>query len=85
MTGDNGAPAEPAWTEMPADLKSQLLHFIENYQVPKSELDGPCVWYDIETKRCKHHESRPRVCRDFRVGSKGCRDWRAAYAINDAV
>ena len=65
------------WTAMPEALKRELVEFIERYEKPEGQdLDGPCVWFDMETRRCKHHEYRPRVCRDFEVGSKGCRDWR---------
>ncbi|QDT07700.1 Flagellin N-methylase [Rubripirellula lacrimiformis] len=81
LRGENGGPVEPYWTQMPADLKSQWLAYVESYSVPEGELDGPCVWLDLESRRCKHHEARPSVCRDFRVGSKGCQDWRHAYGI----
>ena len=65
---------------MPDDIKAELMAYIETYQKPQgSDLDGPCFWFDMETRQCKHHEYRPRVCRDFEVGSKGCRDWRRHY------
>ncbi|TWU57829.1 YkgJ family cysteine cluster protein [Rubripirellula reticaptiva] len=81
LRGENGGPVEEYWTTMPADLKREWLAYVESYDVPDDELDGPCVWLDLDTKRCKHHESRPSVCRDFRVGSQGCRDWRTAYGL----
>lgn len=70
-------PDEPYWTTLPAPLKEELQRYIANYNPPPAgELDGPCVWLDMNTRRCKHHEHRPRVCRDFSVGSKGCLEWR---------
>lgn len=33
----------------------------------------PCVWLDIETKRCRHYDYRPQACRDFEVNSQLCR------------
>ena len=68
------------WNAMPDDVKQELLDYIASYKKPADDdLDGPCFWFDMETRRCKHHEYRPRVCRDFEVGSKGCRDWREHY------
>lgn len=70
------------WKAMPDDLRKELQTTIANYQKPAAgQLDGPCVWLDPETRLCQHHEFRPRVCRDFEIGSKGCRDWRAEYGI----
>ena len=36
----------------------------------------PCIWFDQETRRCKHYEYRPEVCRDFEVGEESCLRWR---------
>ncbi|MDB4645213.1 YkgJ family cysteine cluster protein [Rubripirellula sp.] len=76
-----GAPSgERAWLEMPETLKQELLNYIHNYTSPvDGGLDGPCVWYDAETRRCKNHEHRPEVCRNFAVGGKGCLEWRRHY------
>lgn len=32
----------------------------------------PCLWLDSETKRCRHYEWRPTVCRVFKVGGEIC-------------
>lgn len=83
LRGERGGPVEEHWTKMPAELKSELMDFMANYQAPpEGQLDGPCTWFDPETKRCRHHPWRPRVCRDFRVGSRGCQQWRAAYDVS---
>ena len=42
---------------------------------------GPCVWFDIEAKNCRHHTIRPLVCRDFAVGGEACHLLRTHYAI----
>lgn len=39
--------------------------------------DGPCIWFDVSLKRCKHHEHKPDVCRDFLVGGEDCLNLRA--------
>ena len=69
------------WLSMPAELRQELITYIKSYQSPpRGELDGPCFWLDLETRRCKHHQHRPTVCRTFETGSSGCRQWRQAYA-----
>lgn len=40
------------------------------------DLSEPCLWYDIETKRCRHYDHRPRACREFRVGNPYCLEFR---------
>jgi len=35
--------------------------------------DGsPCVWLDLETKRCRWYEFRPGICREFERGGEVC-------------
>ena len=73
-------PDEAHWITLPSELKEQLQRYIANYKTQsEGELDGPCIWFDTDTRRCKHHEHRPQVCRDFEVGSQDCLDWRAHY------
>ena len=71
---------EENWASLPSELKEQLQRYIANYKTQsEGELDGPCIWFDMDTRRCKHHEHRPKVCRDFEVGSQSCLDWREHY------
>ena len=77
------------WRQMPESIKQDLFQFMQSYQRQPSQettdtanlsgLDGPCCWYDPETRRCKHHEHRPSVCRDFQIGGTVCRSWREFY------
>ena len=72
------------WNNLPEDLKVGLREAIEDYRKPAAkELDGPCTWWNPETKLCRHHEHRPQVCRDFEVGSPGCLEWRRAYQVGE--
>jgi Fe-S-cluster containining protein len=77
---DDERPAERHWQQMPTELKKELQHYIASYHAPTGKLDGPCFWYDEKLRVCKHHEHRPNVCRDFRVGGQVCRQWRDHYA-----
>ncbi len=45
------------------------------------DLGLPCLWYDTETKRCKHYEHRPQVCRDFQPGEPQCNEWRVELGL----
>lgn len=79
-----GEEPEQHWLTIPGDLKASLLAYVETYTPPpEGQLEGPCIWLDQSTKLCKHHEHRPRVCRDFQVGSKGCLEWRRAYQVGE--
>ena len=72
--------AEAPWLSMPAELKAELVAFMRDYDPPADgTLDGACCWYDAENRVCRHHEHRPNVCRDFRVGSDDCVAWREHY------
>lgn len=74
---------EEPWTRLPGELKESLLSYIDQYQhPPNGQLDGPCLWLDTESGRCKHHDYRPQVCRDFRVGGAGCLQWRSDYLVS---
>lgn len=80
-----GHPGESYWHTLPKELKSEWLQFVSSYEADRKlngttdSLDGPCFWFDMESRKCKHHEFRPRVCRDFEVGSEPCVEWRAEY------
>lgn len=75
----DGSSGESYWHTLPAELKEDWIAFTDSYERP-GELDGPCFWFDKETRQCKNHEYRPRVCRDFEVGSELCHQWRREYS-----
>ena len=45
------------------------------------DADNPCMWLNVETRRCRHYEHRPFCCREFRPGSEVCRDDRELCGI----
>ncbi len=78
--GSDSEPAEIHWTNLPGELKQELLSYARQYaSPPPGELDGPCCWLDQVTGLCKHHQDRPNVCRDFAVGGGDCLAWRKFY------
>ena len=42
----------------------------------RSGQDVPCLWYDEVTRRCRHYEFRPTICREFEAGGEECAAWR---------
>jgi uncharacterized protein len=36
----------------------------------------PCLWLDPTSKRCRHYDLRPKICRDFAIGSPKCLELR---------
>jgi uncharacterized protein len=43
--------------------------------------DGPCLWLDLDTLRCRHYDIRPRVCREFEPGEEDCLDFRRKAGV----
>lgn len=70
----------PLPPELAAELRAETERFLRDGFPP----DGsPCIWYDAETKRCKHYEYRPVICRDeVQPGDDSCRRWRRSVGVN---
>ena len=69
---------------LPEDLQDEVLKFYNKPEGFKREEDRvPCYWYDPITKKCKHYDDRPWVCKNFDVGSKSCLLWRSTLVINE--
>ncbi len=60
-----------------AELRSYIQQLLDGVKRP----DRACIWLDRSTMRCRYHEYRPMICRDFEVGSDDCIGWRKAYGI----
>lgn len=70
---------------LPAEAETSLREYLtslKSFDVPVVTDDGPCIWLDLETRRCRFYEHRPQICRDFEVGSEGCRSWRDEFNID---
>ena len=80
-----GRDGEKWWYRLPDDLRIELDQFIASYQHRNygetvATFDGPCCWFNMETRQCRHHQHRPNVCRDFETGSPQCHEWRRYYS-----
>lgn len=63
---------------LPAQLRHQLIDHLAGEFSASTE---PCIWFDVETKLCRHHEHRPSICREFELGSTACLGWRAKFDV----
>lgn len=45
----------------------------------------PCIWFDAETRLCKHYEYRPVVCAEFVPGPENwvCMEDRARFRLDE--
>lgn len=76
-----GCPPFMPWEEekLPPNLKEEFQQILVTRQVQiKATGDDwvPCAWFDWSTRKCKHYEHRPEVCREFEVGSSECINFR---------
>ena len=64
------------------NLPEDALQSLEAYRDQESHPDGkPCIWFDEESRQCKHYGHRPEICRTgLERNDEGCRRWREAYA-----
>lgn len=52
------------------------------YPMDQDKYIAPCVWLDLETKRCIHYEHRPKTCRVMvSPGDPVCRASRNHFRI----
>jgi Fe-S-cluster containining protein len=76
MLDRDGFTPIPGCKPLPEWLKAELRADWEWVnRTGRSDFE-PCIWFDQETRRCKHYEYRPEVCRDFEVGEEACLRWR---------
>lgn len=63
----------------PAGLPDELIREIDTQfagLVRGQEPQERCLWFDLETRRCRHYEWRPQFCRDYELGGTACLNLR---------
>jgi Fe-S-cluster containining protein len=78
---DRGAAGDPRWLDVPQQLQEELQSYIDNME--EMDLGQPCLWYDPQTRQCRHYEYRPQICRDFEAGNFHCLRMRFDQGIVD--
>jgi len=55
----------------------ELLRQIDDYASgPRYRDSNPCLWLDLDSGKCKHHEVRSVLCRWFEPGCDPCNELR---------
>ena len=77
---------EEGWERLGWDRPDLRAEFLGAERALKEQgrptFGSPCLWYDGDSARCRHHELRPRACREFEVGGLDCTDARRRAGIN---
>jgi uncharacterized protein len=77
---------EEAWERLGRERPELLAEIQADYHARQKNggpfYDTPCLWYDPETKRCRHYEYRPLACHEFEVGDEDCRDARRRAGVS---
>ena len=76
-TGDK---ADPHWAAMPQSLRDEVNQYVDG--LDDVDIGQPCIWLDLETKKCRHYEHRPQMCRDFEIGNEHCLRMRVSQGID---
>ena len=63
----------------PQEARNAYESYLDRLGKDVSLQDKPCCWLDVESNRCRWHEHRPDICREFEVGGKYCLEWRTQY------
>lgn len=71
---------EDAWERLKYDRPDLHAQFLADEQSRRAhggpDSGTPCIWFDIETRLCRHYDYRPQTCREFQLGAQDCRDAR---------
>lgn len=70
---------DPHWEGLPDNLKEQINRHVDS--LTEIDMGSPCIWLDLETKKCMHYEHRPQMCRDFEAGNPHCLRFREVFEI----
>lgn len=61
---------------LPKELEREM---IELRKIEAELIGKPCAWQDQATGKCRHHEHRPNICREYEIGAELCLEIRAKY------
>ena len=60
----------------------ELMRQIDDYaSSARSRESNPCLWLDLASAECKHHEVRPVLCRWFEPAGPACNKLRIAAGL----
>ena len=65
-------PDDPELVSLPDHVREDYDHGMAEQQRIGWSHSRPCFWLDPETKRCRHYDYRPIICRRFPAGGVDC-------------
>jgi Fe-S-cluster containining protein len=71
----------------PAGLPQQLIDEIDTAfdgLMRGQEPQEQCLWFNATTRKCRHYEWRPQVCKDYELGGTACLTARSPHSDNVA-
>lgn len=74
----DAAHGDEEWLALPREM---ALECRQGAVDGRGDKELPCIWLDLETKRCRNYSQRPRVCREFEIGESACIVFRIERGI----
>lgn len=68
--------------QLPESALAELRSYLNKLLAGEESDDDVCLWLDRTTLRCRFHELRPSICREFELNSEECHSWRQQYRID---
>jgi Fe-S-cluster containining protein len=76
---------EEFWEQLKWDRPDLLAEILADYRERRANggpfYGTPCLWFDPQTRRCRHYEHRPQACRVFEIGSHDCHGARRRAGV----
>lgn len=63
---------------IPPELQREMAEAIK-IEAQLWALGQPCIWFEPSTGKCRHHEHRPNICREYEIGGELCLETRARW------
>jgi Putative zinc- or iron-chelating domain len=77
---DDGRPIPREATKVISDHWNAL-EAAYGWDYDDTNQEYPCLWLDMETRKCRWYDWRPDVCRDFEVGCGPCLEHRRRIGV----
>jgi Fe-S-cluster containining protein len=81
-----GELGEEAWDRLARERPAILAELQADYQARRASggpfFGTPCLWFDAQSRRCRHYDYRPLACREFEIGGPDCCDARRRAGVD---
>jgi uncharacterized protein len=80
-----GEEGEEAWERLKQERPDIFAELRADYQARQADggpfYGTPCLWFDAQTRKCRHYEFRPLACQQFEIDGIDCHDARRRAGI----